>query len=207
MNKYSETKIYEDINNYLVRDSRIYFSQINLDGILDFHEYSVMPELYKYLEFEPPKKIEESKLYLEKLLLRIKESDYKSMYWFINLKENHKIIGTLCLLRNTKSINLNVKNSLCNDKTTDFNKLGEVGKGLSPAYWGKGLMSEAMKPYLEFSSKSLNLDMLWSITRVDNLPNIKLMERFGFKKKCIIKNFYKNYKGEIHDGQILEKYF
>ena len=70
------------------------------------------------------------------------------MYWFIKLKENNKIIGTLGLLRNTKNINLNIKKFLCNDQITDFNKLGEVGKGLSPAYWGKGLMSEAMKPYL-----------------------------------------------------------
>ena len=199
----SRDNIYDEINNYLVENSRIYFSQLNINGLSDFHEYSVMPELYKYLEFEPFKTINESELYLKKLFKRMKKSNHKSNYWFIHLK-NKKIIGTIALLRNIYNSN-DMKEIFKDNSIINFDKSGELGNGLSPAFWRQGLMSEAMKSLIDFSFKSLDLDFLWCKTRIDNIPNIKLMEKLGFEKLNIIKSFYKNNLGDIHDAQILCK--
>ena len=39
----------------------------------------------------------------------------------------------------------------------DFNTgIGWIGKGLSPVYWGKGYMSEAMDMYLDYNTGTSN---------------------------------------------------
>jgi len=192
------------INTFLKPDSRIFFSKLSMKGLVDFNEYSLMEELYKYLEFSPFRGINDSRLYLEKLLLRVKSGEGSVHYWFIHLRSNSKIIGTLGLTGGTYSKNLNyLHNNFKSLGYIDKMKSGEVGKGLSPAYWRNGYMLEAMRAYLDFAFKHLKYNSLWSFTRSDNVPNIKLMEKLSFVKIATAKDFYKTYDGKLYDANIL----
>jgi len=57
---------------------------------------------------------------------------------------------------------------------------GEIGYMSDPSTWGRGYMTEALAAYFE------RLDAFWSLERVrgmvhgDNLPSVRLLERFGF---------------------------
>ena len=66
-------KLYKKINQFLDEKSRIFFTSLNEDGLDDMYEYSVMPEFYKYLEFPPHRKKEDTRNYIKKLIFRMLE--------------------------------------------------------------------------------------------------------------------------------------
>lgn len=147
---------------------RIYFTKLGEDGLNDMYEYSKMPELYKYLTgLSPHKNKEDTRKYMELLVERIHSGYYggKAMYWFLRLKTSNKVIGTFGLVG------------------VDFKKgTAIMGKGLSPKYWGKGLMFEAMWIIMKYCFEELGLHTINTITHRKNLPNIKVMKVCGARE-------------------------
>jgi len=83
----------------------------------------------------------------------------------------------------------------------DFDRgIGEIGKALSPTYWGHGYMSEAMDMCLDYCKNTLQLKKIISTTRHDNYPNIKLMKKFGFKIINELESHYKDTDGSHHNA-------
>ena len=65
----------------------------------------------------------------------------------------------------------------------DFDKgTAILGKGLSPAYWGKGLMFEAMWIMMKYAFEELRINEICTITNRKNLPNIALMKACGARE-------------------------
>ena len=107
-----------------LKGNRIILSSIDKSGLDDMYEYSKNPLLYKYLEFEPQKSINETRDYLIKLISRSNVDN--AHYWFIRLTENRKVIGTFGV------------------HDIDWRKQSaEISYGISPDYWGKGHIFEA----------------------------------------------------------------
>jgi len=88
----------------------------------------------------------------------------KSIAWGITLKNDSKIIGTICLWNFSKN-----------------NKNAEVGYDLNPQFQGKGIMNEALKSILEYGFDSLNLDFIEAYTHRANESSKKLLEKNKFK--------------------------
>lgn len=89
--------------------------------------------------------------------------NFKSISWGITLKNNPKIIGTICLWN-----------------FSEDNKTAEVGYGLNPKYFNKGIMSEALKLVVEFGFRDLNFDKIEAFTHKDNENSKKLLVKNGF---------------------------
>jgi len=89
--------------------------------------------------------------------------NFKSISWGITLKNNPQIIGTICLWNFSKNL-----------------KIAEVGYGLSPDYFNKGIMTEALKQVVEFGLGELNFDKIEAYTHTDNESSKKLLEKNGF---------------------------
>ena len=66
-------------------------------------------------------------------------------------------------------------------------------------------MSEAMDIYMDYCFGLLGLNKLWSVTRIDNIPNITLMRKKGFVITDRLDNYYKNLDSAVHDAVILTK--
>jgi|SaaInlStandDraft_7_1057024.scaffolds.fasta_scaffold18888_2 [ribosomal protein S5]-alanine N-acetyltransferase len=166
------------------RERRIYLSRIGMYGLNDMHEYSTIPEFFDHLEFQTHNSAEETYKYLQKLLNR--EGEGNTAYWFIRLLDSNKIIGTLGLIG------------------IDFEaRSGEVGKGLSPKYWGQGYMSEAFTMYMDYCFNVLALERLWSVTSHGNEANIRLMKKFGFNVERRLDKFYHKHDGSDYDAVLL----
>ena len=166
-------------------NSRVKFTEFNMSGLHDFHEYSTHSDFFKYLEFGRQNQLSDAVEYINKIQNRILHGHHggHTMYWFIRLRETKKVIGSMALMG------------------VDFdNGVGEIGKGLSPDYWGKGYMFEALGIYLDFCKNILELKEIHSVTRHDNIPNIKLMEKSGFSITKCIKSYYKDSNGITHDA-------
>ncbi|WP_339888431.1 GNAT family N-acetyltransferase [uncultured Flavobacterium sp.] len=88
----------------------------------------------------------------------------KSISWGITLKNNPKIIGTICLWNFSEN-----------------HKVAEVGYDLEPDFQGKGIMSESLKSVLEYGFKNLNLDIIEAYTHQKNENSKTLLARNNFK--------------------------
>lgn len=86
-------------------------------------------------------------------ILTIKENtkNNQTIYLGISLKDQPKIIGTICLWN-----------------FSEDRKTAEVGYELLPEYHRQGIMSEALKTVLDFGFNELNLDEILAITNKFN---------------------------------------
>jgi ribosomal-protein-alanine N-acetyltransferase len=56
----------------------------------------------------------------------------------------------------------------------------DVGYDLSPGFWGKGYMSEAMQAALGFAKKEMDIKKINACIHIENERSIKLAEKLGF---------------------------
>ena len=166
-----------------LKSRRLSLERVNMDGLLDFHNYSVNKNLYKYLEYPPFSSMAESKKYLHKLIDRTEsESNH---YWFIKLKSN-KVIGTIGLI------------------DIDYRKgMAEVGYGISPEFWGQGYFKEALAAVLDYCFGTLGFHRVWAKTHIENKPSIAGLEKIGFKQEGVLRDFYLDFNGSYYDAVIL----
>ena len=178
----------KNIENTLFSDRSVYLTKINLTGCNDMHEYSKLPEFYRYLEYKPHKTIDETKKYILSLLDRI-TNGYRGgecMYWFIRLINTGKVIGSI----NLCAVDLKRKSA-------------EVGLGISPKYWGKGHIFEALYILLNFCIEKIKLERIFASTIIDNNSVICLFETAGFKVEGTLREAYLTYDGKRCDAIIL----
>lgn len=88
----------------------------------------------------------------------------KSIAWGIHLKDDAKLIGSICLW------------NFSEDKKT-----AEVGYDLDSKFHGKGIMSESIKSVLEYGFTTLNLNVIEAYTNEKNENSKILLEKNNFK--------------------------
>ena len=67
----------------------------------------------------------------------------------------------------------------------------EIGYGLyDDNYKEKGLMTEALQTVLTFGFDEMKLNRIEALTATYNIPSIKLLEKFGFKKEGVLRGHY-----------------
>ena len=174
------------LNPIIISSERISLEPISIAGLSDFHEYSVYPELYKYLEFSPFQSLKESETYLQKL---VEKSEMPfAQYWFTKLNKNGKII------RSFGMHSLDV-----------YRKSVEIGYGISPNYWGKGYFNEVLKTATEYIFNDLDLRRIVARTAVLNNASIRGLEKLGFLKEGIMREYYRDVDGKWFDAILMAK--
>jgi len=101
----------------------------------------------------------------------------------LELKENHKVIGSLGI----------------HHKSMDYDYPGdvhyEIGYVLSKEYWGKGLMSEAVKKAIVYAFEEMKVDVLWCGHFDYNDRSRRVVEKSGFKY----------YRDSVYDAKQLNR--
>ena len=68
----------------------------------------------------------------------------------------------------------------------------EIGYGLSDnQHKNKGYMTEAMERIIEYGFEDMGLNRIEAFVSPDNIPSVKLMDRFGFVKEGVLREHYK----------------
>ncbi len=164
---------------------RIDLIEINMEGLMDMYEYSRNSSFYKHMEYKPHQSLEETRQYLKKLIRR-SCSDF-GHYWFIFLKVEEKIIGTFGLL--------NVDRRKGN---------AELGYGISPDYWGQGYFHETLMMVLKYLFLQLDFHRVSAITQADNTASTKALEKVGFRKEGIMRDYSLSFKDRRrYDAEML----
>lgn len=80
--------------------------------------------------------------------------------------------------------------------STESNK-AEIGYGLLPDYWGKGIMSEVVEKMVDFGFNDMKLHKIYGRISPGHKASIRILEKLGFKKE-----------GEFKDDEFAQnKYF
>ncbi|MFQ5758897.1 MAG: GNAT family N-acetyltransferase, partial [Candidatus Bathyarchaeia archaeon] len=58
---------------------------------------------------------------------------------------------------------------------------------LNPAYWGQGIMTEALRAVLKHGFEKMELNRIQAIIDSKNTRSLKLVHRLGFKKEGVLR--------------------
>ncbi len=115
----------------------------------------------KYLVAPIAQSVEEARAFINKINTSIINDEWA--YWAITLKNNNKLIGTICFW------NISIEE----------NKAG-IGYVLHPDFQGKGIMNEAIHKVIDYGFEKMKLRSIEAILDPGNLKSIELLKRNGF---------------------------
>lgn len=153
-----------DLTGVVLETERLILRSWRESDLQDFFEYASVDGVGQMAGWNPHKSIEESEKIL-KLFIDEKKT------FALELKENHKVIGSLGLENMSTSIN------------AFYDKLygREIGYVLSKDYWGRGLMPEAVKKVIDFCFCKLGCDYLICSCSLENSQSKRVIEKCGFR--------------------------
>lgn len=141
---------------------RLILRDFCMEDLDDFYEYASMPGVGEDAGWKHHEDIAISKEVLKNFIAS--KNEYAIVY-----KENSKVIGSLGVY-NKLDITI-YENS--NQK--------EIGYVLSKNYWGRGLMTEAVKSVLKYLFNELKVYAIWCSHFDFNYRSQRVIEKCGFK--------------------------
>lgn len=78
----------------------------------------------------------------------------------------------------------------------------EIGYDMKKAYWGRGLMTEALEVILSFAKENMHIKTVNAHVFVGNASSIRLVEKLGFERKA---SYNEVYLGEEYPHWVYSK--
>jgi len=142
-----------------------------------FAEYAQDPIVSKYLVWKPHRQVPETRAFLQ----RCKEERLagRSFAFVVLKKNNDHPIGMV-----------------------EIGSDGCLGYVLGQAYWGQGLMTEAVKAVVAWASAQDSISKIWATCDVGNPASARVMEKAGLKfEKALPKHsHHPNVSSELRDA-------
>jgi ribosomal-protein-alanine N-acetyltransferase len=152
---------------------------------LDFYFHHFNDEkIVEGCAFPGPENVEGARKELELYCTGLFKED-KGARWGIVTKAQGILVGT-CGLYNWK-------------KTS---RSAEIGYDLEPAYWGRGIMTEALRTIVKYGFQEMNLNRVQGLVDAENQRSLNLLERLGFKREGVFRQ-RTYFKGRFHDDVCL----
>ena len=142
--------------------------KITLEDAQDIFGYSKDPEVTRFVTWEPHKSIDDSINFLKSVIQRYENNEPSD--WGIIYKENNKFIGTCGYVL-----------------WVPVHSLAEIAYALSREYWGKGLVTEAVKEVIKHGFEKMNLNRIYARCFVENIGSQKVLEKVGMKFEGILR--------------------
>lgn len=158
----------------VLETERLILRKLTLDDLEDMYEYGSDDRVSEYVSWNNHRSLSDTKSFLVHIIEQYENREF--IFWGIELKENNKLIGTI------NFVSLNSKH-----------KVGELGYILSRQYWGKGIMTEAVKEVIKFGFKEMGLARIQAKCFVENIGSEQVMKKVGM-----------TYEGTIRKGMLVK---
>ncbi len=170
-----------------------YMRAIKAEDAEDMFEYAGDDEVTAKLSWSSHKNPDITKASIKEHFLRRPDNGIPNAYAII-FKENNKMIGT------------------CDFWYVDFGKnCGEIGYVLNKNYWGRGIVSQALKEVVKFGFEYLELERVQISHATDNIASQRVIEKCDFRLEGLKRHSDKHRNGEYVDHKIYsilkEEYF
>lgn len=162
----------------ILETSRMILRPWKIDDLDDFYEYAQSANVGPNAGWEPHKDKEISLKILESF---IKNDEVRAIVY----KENSKVIGSIGVHCDEKRKGVNGK---------------MIGYVLSENYWGKGLMSEAVKEVVKYLFEEEKYDVISCYHYPFNIRSKRVIKKCGFKHEGILRLSSKIFDGNVYDN-------
>ncbi len=155
-----------------IETKRLKLMPINESHSSALHHFWSDPAVTQFMTIDPFETIEQTTEMIAFLVKKMTEGE--ASRYTIQLKNTEEIIGT------------------CGLNYLDYqNNRTEVAYDLGSAYWGKGYAFEALSAFVEWVVLEQNFHRLEAKIDPDNFSSIKLIEKLGFKKEGLLRDYEK----------------
>ncbi|MBP5405142.1 MAG: GNAT family N-acetyltransferase [Clostridia bacterium] len=141
-----------------------------------YRNWASDPEVTKYLTWETHKSTEDSKAILSDWLAHYGEGDF--FQWAIELKEIGEPVGSIGVVNFDESISA-----------------VEVGYCMSRAYWGQGIMPEALTAVMNFLFEEVSAERITAKHDVRNPKSGRVMQKVGMRE--VGRDIAVNHRGSV----------
>ena len=143
------------------------------DAVYMYYNWASDPEVTKYLTWPAHTSLKVTRDLLEEWVPRYADGGYFN--WVIEYKETGKPIGTISVV-----------------KLNENTEAADIGYCMGRAYWGKGLMPEALMAVVEYLFDVVGLNRIAACHDVNNPNSGKVMKKAGMRWEGILRAAGKN---------------
>jgi [ribosomal protein S5]-alanine N-acetyltransferase len=173
----------------ILETERMILRPWEIDDLDDLYEYAKSSNIGPDAGWEPHKDKEVSLKILQSF---IEKDEVRAIVY----KENNKVIGSLGVH--------------CDEKRKGV-KAKMIGYVLSEDYWGKGLMSEAVKEVIRYLFEEEKYDIVSCYHYPFNIRSKRVIEKCGFNYEGTLRLASEIYDGRVYDDVcysiVKEEYF
>ena len=168
----------------VLESSRLVLRKLTHNYIDEVYNHFSNEQVNRYVDFESAQSLEDAKEIIDWGLNLLQNNN--GILWGIFKKDKEIFLGQInYVLKADDNFNGNIHRA-------------EIGFDLTPAFWGNGYMSEAIKAGNTFIFDEMDINRIEAIVHILNTKAHKTLERIGFKKEGILRE-YVQYKGEFWD--------
>ncbi len=142
---------------------RLLLRELRLTDAPDIFAYASDPEVCRYTLWSAHRSLADTKRFIETELLR-SATGREGFAWALVDRQTQRTIGT------------------CNYVDWDVvHHRAEIGYALSRPYWGKGLMTEAVRAAISFGFHVMGLNRIQGRCTVENRASARVLEKAGMQ--------------------------
>ena len=141
-----------------------------------YNNWASDPEVTRYLTWPAHSGVEVSRRVLAEWVPLYENGSYYN--WAMEYKETGKVIGNISVVR-------------LNEST----EAADMGYCMSRAYWGQGLMPEALKAVIDYLFDVVGLNRIAACHDVNNPKSGRVMDKAGMKREGILRAAGRNNLG------------
>lgn len=143
-----------------VETERLLLRKMTLDDAEDMFRYASDPEVTRYTTWEPHRSLEESRQFVQATVDAYGAGEVRN--WGVVHKKDKRMIGTAGFIWwRTDSAS------------------AEVGYAMARDYWGRGLMTEAVKAIVRFGFEQMKLNRIAACCDAGNSASARVLEKVG----------------------------
>ncbi|MBQ7377225.1 MAG: GNAT family N-acetyltransferase [Clostridia bacterium] len=152
-----------------LRTERLLLRRIEREDATDVYSYASLPEVTRFLLWEPHPNLSYSKTYVDYLQDVYRAGSFYD--WGVILLDSGHLIGT------------------CGFTSFDFeNNSAQIGYVLHSEHHGKGIATEAVSAVLDFGFRKLKLQRIEGRYMEENHASRRVMEKNGMHFEGILRN-------------------
>ncbi|MBP5660518.1 MAG: GNAT family N-acetyltransferase [Lachnospiraceae bacterium] len=160
-----------------IETDRLILRRFRIEDAEDmYNNWASDPEVTKFLTWPTHSSVEVSRYVLTDWVSHYGEGDFFN--WAMELKENGQVIGNISVV-----------------ELKERAEAADMGYCMGRAYWGRGLMPEALKAVMDYLFDEVGVNRVAACHDVNNPKSGRVMDKAGMKQEGILRGAGRNNLG------------
>ena len=145
---------------------RVRLREVGLADLDDAWAWSSDERFFRYLPVEQPANREAERLWLESVIAEAIGTPRRQYQLGIELAETGSLVGMTRI-----------------GVDSERHRSANIGYGVAPAFWGRGIASEAAALIVGFGFERLGMHRIWATHHPENVASRRVLDRLGFREE------------------------